>query len=107
MEANPLLVSICSILIPAVLLGAIVTIVLLLVSLARQGDERRRMIRDRACICTFYISLGVLIADTLRSAILVYVDGMESNTLHPFVLLTIIALVFAVALAVFKRKYGG
>ena len=75
-----MLVSICSILIPAVLLGAIVMIVLLLVSLARQGDERRRMIRDRACICTFYISLGVLIADTLRSAILVYVDGMESNT---------------------------
>lgn len=71
MEAATLVVYI----LPAVFAASIALIVVMLVSLAKQGDERRRAILDKACVSTFYITLGILAADAIRSAILVFIDG--------------------------------
>lgn len=92
MEAVTLVVYI----LPAVFAASIALIVVMLVLLAKQGDERS----------TFYITLGILAADAIRSAILVFIDGRECSGIPSFTLLALIAAVFAAALAVFKRKYG-
>lgn len=92
--------------IPALLAVSLALIVVMLVSLAKQGDERRQAILGKACVSTFYITLGILIADAIRNAILVYIDGWEGGAIPSFALLAFIAAVFAAALAVFKRKYG-
>ena len=102
MEAVTLVVYI----LPAVFAASIALIVVMLVLLAKQGDERRRAILDKACVSTFYITLGILAADAIRSAILVFIDGQECSGIPSFTLLALIAAVFAAALAVFKRKYG-
>ena len=102
METTTLVVYI----LPAVFAASIALIVVMLFLLAKQGDERRREILDKACVSTFYITLGILAADAIRSAILVFIDGRECSGIPSFTLLTLIAAVFAAALAVFKRKYG-
>ena len=99
-------VSVVACVIPAVLAISIALIVAMLVSLAKQGDERRRAILENACVSTFYITLGILTADVLRCAALVFIDGLNAESIPSFALLALIAAVFAVALAVFRRKYG-
>ena len=80
MEAATLVVYI----LPAVFAASIALIVVMLVSLAKQGDERRRAILDKACVSTFYITLGILAADAIRSAILVFIDGRECSAIPSF-----------------------
>ena len=46
-------VSVVACIIPAVLAISIALIVAMLVSLAKQGDERRRAILEKACVSTF------------------------------------------------------
>ena len=52
MEAVTLVVYI----LPAVFAASIALIVVMLFLLAKQGDERRREILDKACVSTFYVN---------------------------------------------------
>ncbi len=100
--------TVVSIFFPILLLCGVILIAVMLVSLARESDERRRLIVTKASAATFYITLGILAADVLKSAAAVFIDGMSTaGSIPSFPLLSLMALVFSIALAAYRKKFGG
>lgn len=75
----------------------------LFVSLGRQGDERRRMIVQKASANTLAVVALYLAADFARDV----VGGRRMEGVNAFVLLTVIAVVYFAHLLYYKRKFGG
>lgn len=91
------------------LLGLLVLVVLdaaLLISVLRQGDERRQMIVGRASTQSFAaIALYMVFCvgeDLYRGMAL----GLPAEDHSPMVTLTVMALVYFVHLLYFRWKYG-
>lgn len=89
------------------LVGCLGSIIWMLVSMARRGDERRREIIARSSCTTLYITVGSLVLDIIYSVVcsITRNQAMEGN--NPFVQLSVISFVYAISLAVYKRRYGG
>ena len=85
----------------------LVSIVCMAVSMARRGDERRREILARAGCTTLYITLGSLVLDILWGLYRSVADGVAMEGNNPFVQLSVISFVYAISLAVYRRRYGG
>ena len=80
-------------------------IVWMFVSLVRSeiGDERRKLIVGKASTWTLIATVGGQIIDLVCSV----VQAPSYEPSAPFVQLTVTALMYAVFLGWFKRKYGG
>ena len=89
------------------LLGSMFSVVFMMVSMAQKGDERRREIIARASCTTFYITLGSLVLDLIYGIVLSITQNRPMEGNNPFVQLAVISFVYAISLAVYKRKYGG
>lgn len=80
-------------------------IVSVFVTLARQGDERRRLIVGRAAAACFPVFLLYLVfhvaEDAYRS-----VTGGEADGVNAFSTLLVFSVLYAVELLYYKRKYG-
>ncbi len=88
------------------LLLFLVLIVAMFVSLAKQGDERRRMIVQKASANTFAITVLYLLFCIVEGVVRSATKGEPLEGISPLVTLTIISIVYAVELFYFKRKYG-
>ena len=75
------------------------------VTLARQGDERRRMIVGRAAAACFPVFLLYLVfhvaEDVYRS-----VTGGEADGVNPFSTLLVFSILYTIELLYYKRKFG-
>ncbi|WP_294496638.1 hypothetical protein [uncultured Gemmiger sp.] len=75
------------------------------VTMARQGDERRKLIVGRAAAACFPVFLLYLIfhvvEDVYRS-----VTGGESDGVNAFSTLLVFSVLYAIELLYYKRKYG-
>lgn len=80
-------------------------IVWMLVSLARQGDERRRYILSQTCTKTFLVWVAVLLIDVAYALIFGNRADFTIQS-HPLLDLGVIALLFTVILFWQKRRYG-
>ena len=80
-------------------------IIAVFVSLARQGDERRKMIVGRAAAACFPVVLLYLVfqvgEDVYRS-----VTGGAPDGVDPFSTLLVFSILYAVELLYYKRKFG-
>ena len=76
-------------------------IVWVLAQLARQGDERRKMIVGKACANTFLVMVVYLIA-----CVVVDMVG-PARGMDAFLMLCVLCLVFLPQLLHYKRKFGG
>lgn len=86
------------------MLGAIVS---MLVSLGREGDERRRMIVEKAGTGAF-ATLGLyLLFTAVKSTARSFLQGGPVEKLDPVVMLMVAAVIYGVHLLYFKKKYGG
>ena len=85
----------------AVFFLSLALIVWMLVSVMRQGDERRRLIISKACTNTFLVMIGYLILCTIEQ---LFIFG---GGINPFIMLFILSIIYAVELFYYKRKYGG
>ena len=83
------------------------SILWMVVSMARRGDERRREIVARASCTTFYITLGNLLLDILWGVYHSVANGQAMEGDNPFVQLAVISFTYAICLAVYRRRYGG
>ena len=83
------------------------SILWMVASMARKGDERRREIISRASCTTFYITLGAPGLDILWGIYNSVAHGQAIEGNNPFVQLAVISFVYAISLAVYRRKYGG
>lgn len=96
--------------VPILLLGvfllAIILIALQLYSLAKQGDERKNMIKTKAMAETFSIIIGILVIEIGVSVYASFTGG-EPSRLNPFTFLVVITIFYFISLLVNKNKYGG
>ena len=88
------IVSQVIILLLCTLLASAAAIIAMLVSLSRQGDERRRMIVEKASARSFLYTVPLLLLSAL-------VIGYAA-----LVFLGIIAALYAINLAYYKKKFG-
>ena len=89
----------------ALLALAVVLIAWMFVSLVRSEveDERRKLIVDKACTWTLIATVGANLIEVIEVA----VQQPNGEPVAPFIRLTVAALMYAVFLGWFKRKYGG
>ena len=99
MEAMPLGAIIF--LIVVLVLFAVMDVVML-VTLLRPGDERGQVVVWKASAWTLLAMVGTLILDVTEN----FVRG-QYMSVNPFVLLEVMAIVYCVALLVFKKRHGG
>jgi len=89
------------------LAGVIATIVMMFVSLAKQGDERRKMIVEKASAGTFAVTVLYLLFHIAENIYKVTSKSyMAPEGMNPFVTLTVIAVIYAFELFFHKKKYG-
>ena len=78
-------------------------ILTMLYSLRKKDDERRKLIVMKAAMYTFYIVIGILIANIIGISIVMIGPGGITN---PISLLNTIAIIYFIELAYWKREYG-
>lgn len=78
-------------------------ILAMLYSLRKKDDERRKLIVMKAAMYTFYIVIGILIANIIGISIVMIGPGGITN---PISLLNTIAIIYFIELAYWKREYG-
>ena len=88
------------------LMGMLAAIVAMVVSLARQGDERRRMIVAKAGLNTLCVVVAYLFFCVVEGVVVSVRSGAPAEDLDPFVTLVVIAMIYAAQHFYFKRKYG-
>lgn len=84
---------------------SVILIVWMFVSLVRSelGDERRQLIVGKASFWAFIAMVGSFLIETFEVAI----QQPNGEPTSPFIRLVVAALMYAVFLGWFKRKYGG
>ncbi len=80
----------------------IVLDIAMLVSLLRQGDERRQLVVWKASTCTLMGLVGMLVIEIIKG----FVTG-SVDMINPFVHLTVAATLYFGFSLYFKRKLGG
>lgn len=85
-----------------VLLVFILLDTIMIVSLLKPGDERNQIIVWKASGYTLLVSVGTMILDVIEN----FVRGNEMS-LNPFIHLELIAIVYLIALQIFKKRHGG
>ena len=88
------------------LMGMLAAIVAMVVSLARQGDERRRLIVAKAGLNTLCVVVAYLFFCVVEGVVVSVRSGAPAEDLDPFVTLVVVAMIYAAQLFYFKRKYG-
>ena len=88
------------------LLIILILIVAMFISLARQGDERRRMIVQTASANTFAVTVVYILFCAIEGVVRSIVRGEPMEEMNPIVTLMTIAITYTFELFYFKRKYG-
>lgn len=88
------------------LLCMILAICTLLISLAKQGDERKNFIQSKAMAQSFLVVVGVLVIYIGGTLYKTFTNNGAIKGLNPFIFLFVISIVFFVALLINKKKYG-
>lgn len=88
------------------LLIFLILIVAMFISLARQGDERRRMIVQTTSANTFAVTVVYILFCAIEGVVRSIVRGEPMEEMNPIVTLMTIAITYTFELFCFKRKYG-
>lgn len=73
----------------------------MIVSLLRTGDERRQLIVWKTSSFTLLVVVGGLVIDIIESVV-----KSEAMLIHPFVKLSVTAMVYLLTLLYYRRKYS-
>lgn len=90
-----------------ILAGMLVLIAVMFVSLSRQGDERRRMIAEKASAGTLTMYAAYLALCTGLNFYRGAAQGQPMQLLDPLVVLTTLAVLYLGNLLYFKWRHGG
>lgn len=76
-------------------------------SLGRQGDERRRLIVEKSSFGTLFITVLYLLFEILERMVLIFTGrDLSPAGINPFILLTVVSVIYMGNLIWYKRKYG-
>lgn len=84
------------------LLFSVVLDICMIVSLVRQGDERRQLMVWKAGTWTLVGTTGGLVLSIIEC-----IARNEAVSVNPFIVLSSAAILYFVVLLIYKRKYGG
>ena len=87
------------------LIISVLCTIIMLISIFRKGDERRKYILSKTCTHTFLICTGILLADVIYTVFLEKIVRFSVGNI-PIFYLGLVAIVFTISLFVNKRKYG-
>ena len=79
--------------------------VAMFISLGRQGDERRKMIIEKAGANTFMVMAVYLLFCIAENAVQVLMQGGAVKGMNPFITLSVMAMIYSVQLLYFKKRY--
>ena len=85
---------------------AAAVIISMAASLRRRGDERRQMIVQKACASTLLVALVYLVLAGLLGILCALVLREEFQGINPITTLAVLALVYLIQVARYKKKYG-
>lgn len=86
----------------AFLLMVIILDIIMLISLIKLGDERKKLIIWKASTYTLLGTVGTFVIYIIKNVIRGYEEGM-----NPFTTLGSTAIIYCMLLLFFKKKYGG
>ncbi|QYE99652.1 hypothetical protein KZ987_06060 [Paraclostridium sordellii] len=79
--------------------------IFMLISISKQGDERKKYILSKSCTQSFLVYTGILFIDVIYTIFFEkYSNFVMENT--PIVSLGLISIIFTVSIFINKRKYG-
>ena len=87
------------------LLTCLISIVVMFVSLAKKGDERRQMIIAKASIWSFLAVMGSIVI-----RIILHLSGISQNDSYVSALFSTLvggSIVFLISLMCYRKRYGG
>lgn len=79
---------------------------LMFISFIKQGDERRKMIVQKAGNNTFAITAVYLVFCLIEDIIKSCTQAVPMKGMNPFIVLTVMSIMYFVQLLYFKKKYG-
>lgn len=83
----------------------IALIIVFLVSLSKQGDERFEHIKNKAIVNSFYATIAALLGKLCLA--IFSMDTQSNSVISNLSLLIVVAIIFLASLVWQKRKYGG
>jgi hypothetical protein len=89
-----------------IILLMVVLIGLLLSSLAKQGDERKQLIKAKTMSQTFAVVIGLLLFKSGQSVYMEIWKGQEAEGMNPFSFLVTISILYLITLQFNKKKHG-
>lgn len=77
------------------------------ISLGKQGDERRKAIVGKASANAFAVTVLYLLYCVAENIFLVVTrKNLSPDGMNPFIVLSVIAIIYAVFIVYYKKKYG-
>lgn len=89
-----------------VLLLCLCLIIVMFISLAKQGDERRKMIISKTSTYTFGVMVGFLVISVVEGIVISFSQGAPTKGINPFIMLSVLAVIYTTLLLYFKKKHG-
>lgn len=87
------------------LVVSVICSIVMLISVSKQGDERKKYILSKTCTQSFLIYTGILFIDVIYTVFFEkYSNFVIENT--PIVSLGLISIIFTISIFINKRKYG-
>ncbi len=83
-----------------ILILCLIAIVAMLFSLAKQGDERRKIIVGKSCANTFLVMVAYLLISVIETMI------SHSGGINPITMLSVLSIIYLIELLYHKKKYG-
>lgn len=87
------------------LILSVICTVFMLISISKQGDERRKHILSKTCTHTFLIYTGILFTEVIYTMFFEKISNFILEN-SPIISLGLVAILFTINLFVNKRKYG-
>lgn len=84
---------------------AITSMAAMFISIKKRGDERRKMIVEKSCANTLFITLIYLGVTSVLKILMVFAADSDFD-INPITTMTIISVIYLLQVCYYKRKYG-
>lgn len=89
-----------------IILVMVVLIGLLLSSLAKQGDERKQLIKAKTMSQIFAVVIVLLLIKSIQYVYMELWKGQEAEGMNPFSFLVTISILYLITLQFNKKRHG-
>lgn len=89
-----------------ILAGLLAVNVVMFISLGKQGDERRRLIIEKASAGTFAVIVVYILFCVIEGLYHSVTKGVSVEGMNPFIILTVSSIIYLAHLLYYRRKYG-